>query len=694
MNGDIKADIVVITALEKEFDALKVKFRMLNENKVREPIGIREYYILDFESPDKQSSVKVAFVCAEGMGRVSAALAARDAIYNLSPKYIILVGIAAAEPKAGRLQKGDVVIAEQVVDYEIQKLLPGQKVDWRVKDLSCSPDLLRIAKDVASQNWVEDISDEIQEHAPAEYRGARAHIVKVVCGDKIIADSTIRDNLLETLGKTRDHLQAFEMESAGICHAIYQSPDDVAPGFIMIKGICDYADSDKNDQAQKFAAKVAGVFLHRFLSTFLKRNKSKYLIGVNRIRRESRPQPQVYLGPSENALRMFEDYPKKLCYGWRNTMIDGAIEILWCLKSRNMYGGFERNKIICNCHDDKEWPRDANLDDREARIRKFATGLIGIDDNTKGWLKDRRASPNRIRILLNAPTQPVTDRQELFLHFGNSDYFTVRTVTEISRGERKGTLGGLKLSDIFPARWAENAGDPFPTNCVPYHVSAQGVVVCREPDTHKKYLILASTNPRGSTLVYGWSATMAEQMQASEPTSSFTPWWIDFTKKLGIEADPREERRGDKHIQDTLIRGLEEEFGLEAGVHYPKDPKLLNVCLEEDMYFITFIFFVQVDLSLADLYEQWVKAPDHGEFDLLAAYQIEGLDEDGNEINGPERIAKLLAQDKFDGGQYLIKNPTKSPIVGPWHITSRMRIYVTAYHMWGEKNISKYVGVK
>jgi hypothetical protein len=78
----------------------------------------------------------------------------------------------------------------------------------------------------------------------------------------------------------------------------------------------------------------------------------------------------------------------------------------------------------------------------------------------------------------------------------------------------------------------------------------------------------------------------------------------------------------------------------------------------------------------------------------LAAYQIEGLDEDGNEINGPERIAKLLAQDKFDGGPYLIKNPTKSPIVGTWHITSRMRIYVAAYHMWGEKNIRKYVGLK
>ena len=691
MYWDIKADIVVITALRKEFDALKVKFHMLNEDKVLALIGIRKYIIIDFESPDKQSSVKVAFVCAEGKGRVSAALAARDAIYDLTPNYIILVGIAAADPQEGRIQKGDVVIAKDVVDYEIQKITP-EGIKWQPQVFNCSPDLVRIAKKVSQENWIKDIDNGTLELRPEGYRKSEVKVVKVACGDKVIAYSQIRDGLLKTLGKPGHPLEVIEMESAGICHAIYETPEETAPRFIMMKGICDYADYEKNDQAQKFAARVAGIFLHRFLSTFLEHNKEKYQIREKGIRIESSYQPLVYLGPSENALRMFEDYPKERCYGWRETMIDGAIQILFCPKSKNKYGGFERDKIICRCHDDKEWPRDADLDDREARIREFAKGLIGIDENIKGWIKDRRATPNRIRILLNAPVDPVLDRSELFLHFGNSDYFTVRTVTEISRREREGTLGELKLSDIFPARWSER-GKPFPNNCMPYHVSAQGVLVCREPVTNNKYLILTSNNPRGSTLVYGWGATMAEQMWAPEPTSSFTPWWADFTKRLDIKTDPREERQGDKHIQDTLIRGLEEEFGLEAGLDYPKDPKLLNVCLEEDMYFITFIFFVQVELPLEKLYEKWVQAPDHREFDLLAAYQIEGLDENGNEIDGPKRIAELLAQDKFDGGRYLIKNPTQSPIVGSWHITSRMRIYVAGYHMWG-KRITEYVSLK
>lgn len=689
MCWDIKADIVVITALEKEFDALKVIFPALNEDKIRELIGVREYYTIDFKSPDKRSSVRLAFVCAEGMGRVSAALTARDAVYDLTPKYIILVGIAAADPQGGRIQKGDVVIAKEVVDYEIQKITP-KGIEWRPEDFPCSADLVRIAKEVRRQNWIKDIDKGTLELCPDGYRKSEAKLVKVACGDKVIADPETRDNLLKTLGKPGRPLDVIEMESAGICHAIYQTPDEMAPRFTMIKGICDYADYEKNDQAQKFAARVAGVFLRSFLACFLERNKEKYLIREKEIRVVSKPL--VYLGPSENALQMFGDYPKELCYGWRETMIDGAIEILFCPKSRNKYGGFGSDKIICECDDDKEWPRDADLDGREARIREFAKGLIGIDENTKGWMTDRRATPNRIRTLLNTLVDPVLDRPELVLHFGNSDYFTVRTVTEIARREREGTLGGLKLSDIFPARWAER-GEPLPKNCVPYHVSAQGVLVCREPGTGNKYLILTSTNPLGSTLVYGWGTTMAEQMWAPEPTSSFTPWWADFTNNLGIKVEPREERQGDTHIQGTLIRGLKEEFGLVAGVDYPVDPKLLNVCLEEDMYFITFIFFVPVDLPLANLYERWVNAPDHREFGLLAAYQIEGVDENGSEIDGLKRIADLLAQDNFDGGRYLIKNPTESPIVGSWHITSRMRIYVAAYHLWGKK-IMEYASLK
>ena len=241
MYWDIRADIVVITALRKEFDALKVKFHMLNEDKFLTPIGIREYRIIDFKSPDKQSSVKMAFVCAEGKGRVSAALVARDAIYDLTPNYIILVGIAAADPQGDRIQKGDVVIAENVVDYEIQKIT-SKGIEWRPQVFNCSPDLIRIAKNVNHEDWINDIDKGTLELCLEGYRKSEVKVVKVACGDKVIADSRTREDLLKTLGNPGQPLEVIEMESAGICHAIYETPEETAPKFTMIKGICDYAD--------------------------------------------------------------------------------------------------------------------------------------------------------------------------------------------------------------------------------------------------------------------------------------------------------------------------------------------------------------------------------------------------------------------------------------------------------------------
>ncbi len=211
--------------------------------------------------------------------------------------------------------------------------------------------------------------------------------------------------------------------------------------------------------------------------------------------------------------------------------------------------------------------------------------------------------------------------------------------------------------------------------------------------TNNRYLILASDNPSRNALVKGWSATMAEQMESpSEPSISFTPWWDSYARTKGVSIEPRGDRHGDVHIQDTLFRGLTEELGLEKGIHYSDDPPLLNVCLEEHIYFITFIFFVQVNLSIEELYRRWRNAPDHQEAGVLAAYQISGNDNREKKINGPEAIAKLLGEDTFNGGPYLIKNPVAN-LVRPWHISSRMRIYALAYHLWN-KEINTHITIE
>ncbi len=58
-----------------------------------------------------------------GMGRVEATAATSDAIRKWNPRYVVLVGIAGGVAGRG-VQLGDVLVSSQIVDYELQKIIP------------------------------------------------------------------------------------------------------------------------------------------------------------------------------------------------------------------------------------------------------------------------------------------------------------------------------------------------------------------------------------------------------------------------------------------------------------------------------------------------------------------------------------------------------------------------------------------
>ena len=70
------------------------------------------------------SSYSLVIVCLPGMGRLEAMGAAKDAITRWHPSYVLLIGIAAGfEDNDAKL--GDVLVSDQIVDYELQKLSQG-----------------------------------------------------------------------------------------------------------------------------------------------------------------------------------------------------------------------------------------------------------------------------------------------------------------------------------------------------------------------------------------------------------------------------------------------------------------------------------------------------------------------------------------------------------------------------------------
>ncbi|PVH99572.1 purine and uridine phosphorylase, partial [Periconia macrospinosa] len=84
-------------------------------------------------------------------------------------------------------------------------------------------------------------------------RDMSVHYGLIASGNQVIKDATFRDKLNQDLGA---HVLCFEMEAAGLMNSF---------PCIIIRGICDYADSHKNKDWQEHAAVVAAAFAKELL---------------------------------------------------------------------------------------------------------------------------------------------------------------------------------------------------------------------------------------------------------------------------------------------------------------------------------------------------------------------------------------------------------------------------------------------
>ena len=85
-------------------------------------------------------------------------------------------------------------------------------------------------------------------------RDMRVHYGLIASGNQVIKDAAFRDEINKRLG---GKVLCFEMEAAGLMNDF---------PCIVIRGICDYADSHKNKHWQEHAAAVAAAFAKELLS--------------------------------------------------------------------------------------------------------------------------------------------------------------------------------------------------------------------------------------------------------------------------------------------------------------------------------------------------------------------------------------------------------------------------------------------
>lgn len=251
-------DFLVITALPEERDA--VLQRLPGHTLLPPTAGDASVYyqatLPVTYSDGTTTSYALIVTFPPEMSRAPAAALAATAIPRWQPSHVLLVGIAGGIGANG-VALGDLLIANQIVDYEVAKAGSDNLARrWHAYDVQAG--LLQRARAFPGQRW----------HAPLarlrpERGQPRMHVGPIATGDKIIEDPALLAELLGTWLK----LIGVEMEAGGVAPAARQT--NPPPGFFMIRAASDLADPDKETTGVKawrpYACAVAAAFAVAFL---------------------------------------------------------------------------------------------------------------------------------------------------------------------------------------------------------------------------------------------------------------------------------------------------------------------------------------------------------------------------------------------------------------------------------------------
>jgi len=186
-----------------------------------------------------------------GMGSVeqSASLTTvLNAIDTVKPKLVIMVGVAFGINK--KKQKiGDVLVSKRIINYEISRVNSRDKSDTPRGSTPNSGKLLFNVFSTAL-DW---------SHYVNRRQKSRILVGDVLSGEKLIDDLEFCEKLKNLFPKAIGG----EMEGTGLSSACMDK--DISE-WIIIKGICDWADGKKNKKAQPRAANSAMSLLFHILS--------------------------------------------------------------------------------------------------------------------------------------------------------------------------------------------------------------------------------------------------------------------------------------------------------------------------------------------------------------------------------------------------------------------------------------------
>ncbi|PKY07899.1 purine and uridine phosphorylase [Aspergillus campestris IBT 28561] len=291
-----------ICALSLEMAAAKLMLDEVHENLSSQPNDHNSYYFGNIG----QHNIVLACLPHGEYGIASAATVATQLKSSFhSIRFGLMVGIGGGVPSEGDIRLGDVVVSRPtgahggVVQYDYGKAL-NEGVFQRTGMLNRPPQILLTSLNKVETNhmtegsrvprFLDDIKRKIPNYAANFARPTQAdclymtgydhaipssetcdgcdktmdvqranrkdnnpviHYGVIASGNQVVKNSHLRDNLGRELGAS-----CVEMEAAGLMNNY---------PCLVVRGICDYADSHKNKEWQRYAAAAAAAYTKELL---------------------------------------------------------------------------------------------------------------------------------------------------------------------------------------------------------------------------------------------------------------------------------------------------------------------------------------------------------------------------------------------------------------------------------------------
>lgn len=249
-------DLAIVTALrEPELSAvLDLDWGWRTEDR---PGDATRYHVGEYERRNGTTG-RVVAARAPRMGMPAAAALASKMGMQFRPKFISMVGICAGRTEDTNL--GDIVVANPSWDYGSGKhaLVDGRQV------FEPAPHPFPLTTHV--RGLVEEYEGEHEalNRFRSDFRGnkpptmPRLHIGPFASGAAVIARSEMMGEI-----KTQNRkLLAIDMEAYGVASAATELPKP-QPDFLMLKGVSDFADEQKNDAYREYASYMSVQMLAR-----------------------------------------------------------------------------------------------------------------------------------------------------------------------------------------------------------------------------------------------------------------------------------------------------------------------------------------------------------------------------------------------------------------------------------------------